>query len=167
MILPPPCSSLFPTRRSSDLPCSVPTVLNGSWQPYTAAGKTSLHTLAQELSGPPTTVRQFTPSDVLTFYAEAYDNRSAKKCVREGSMVVTTTVYNAQDAVVQRTVDDRPSPAPAGGNTTYPIRSSLPLTGLAPGGYVLEVAVTRHGVTDPSVARRIPFEVRRALYKSW
>ena len=147
-------------------PCSVPKVFNGSWQPYTAAvagvsaGRASTHTLAQELSGPPTTVRQFTPSDVLTFYAEAYDNRSAKQRAREGSMVVTTTVYNAQDAVVQRTVDDRPSPAPAGGNTTYPIRSSVPLTGVAPGGYVLEITVTRNGVPDPPVARRIPFEVR-------
>jgi VWFA-related protein len=147
-------------------PCSVPKVLSGSWQPYpdaaagVTAGMTSTQTVAQDLPGPPTTVRQFAPSDVVTLYAEAYDNRSAKKRTRQGAMVVTATIYNAQDAVVQRTVDDHPSPAQAGGSTTYPIRSNVPLTGLTPGGYVLEVAVAPQGEPESSVARRVPFQVR-------
>jgi len=146
-------------------PCSIPKVLDSSWQSYSDAatslkfGKVS-SVLPKLLPGPPTTVRQFTTSDVLSMYAEAYDNRSRKTRAREGAMVVTTTIYNEQDAVVQRTTEELQSPAPASGGSTYAIRSTVPLARLEPGAYVLEVALAPSGTPEPAVTRNVPFEVR-------
>ena len=147
-------------------PCTVAKTLDSAWQPYAAAssaltfGKTPKHTLAKELPAPPTTVRQFVPSDVLAFYAEAYDNRPAKKRNADGAMIVMTTIYNAQDAVVHRTVDEGRSPAPASGGSTYPIRSTVPLTAFEAGSYVLEIAIARQDDAEPIVRRSVPFRVR-------
>jgi hypothetical protein len=146
-------------------PCTVARIMDSVWQPYgdvksaLTFGKTSRHTLAKELPGPPTTVRQFTTSDVLAFYAEAYDNRSAKKRNKDGELVVMTTIYNAQDAVVHRTVNES-LPAPVSGGAAYPIRSTVPLTGFAAGAYVLEVAVAEGDAPEPLVRRSVPFRVR-------
>jgi VWFA-related protein len=146
-------------------PCPVPKVLDSSWQFYSDAatsvrfGKAS-SILPKVMPGPPTTVRQFTTSDVLSLYAEAYDNRSARTRTREGSLVVTTTIYDAQDAVVRRTTDEMQLPAPASGGSTYPVRTTMPLARLGPGAYVLEVALARYGDPEPALTRNIPFEVR-------
>jgi hypothetical protein len=146
-------------------PCSVPKVLDSSWQSYSDAatsvkfGKAS-SVLPKVLPGPPTTLRQFTTADVLSLYAEAYDNRSAKTRARGGAMVVTTTIYDAQGAVVHRTADELQSPAPQSGGITYPIRASMPLARLGPGAYVLEVALAPYVEPDAAVTRNIPFEVR-------
>jgi hypothetical protein len=146
-------------------PCSAPRVLDGPWQPYadaaqsTKLGKTP-SILSKALPGPPTTVRQFTAADVLSLYAEAYDNRPSKERARDGAMVVMTTIYDSQDAVVFRAIDEGLRPAPASGASTYPVRRTVPLTGLEPGAYVLEVALVLDGEPDPAVTRRLPFTVR-------
>jgi VWFA-related protein len=146
-------------------PCSVPKVVDSSWQSYADAatsvrfGKAS-SILPKVLPGPPTTVRQFATADVLSLYAEAYDNRSARTRSHEGAMVVTTTIYNAQNRVVAQTIAESQSPAPASGGITYPVRSTLPLARLGPGAYVAEVALAPYGKPDAAVTRNVPFEVR-------
>lgn len=146
-------------------PCPVPKVLDSSWQSYADAatsvrfGKAS-SILPKVLPGPPTTVRQLTTSDVLSLYAEAYDTRSATARLHEGPLVVTTTIYNAQNTVVQQTTDDLQSSAPASGGGTYPLRTTVPLARLGPGTYVAEVALAPYGAPDAAVTRNVPFEVR-------
>lgn len=146
-------------------PCSVPKVLDSSWQPYSDAAQTvkfggTSSVLPRAVPGSPTTVRQFTTADVLSLYAEAYDNRQANTRAREGAMVVMTTIYNAQNAVVHRTIDERLSAGPASGGTTFPVRGTVALAGLEPGAYVIEVALAPDGEPEPTVTRRVPFQVR-------
>jgi len=141
--------------------CVAPKVMNSPWLTYGAVvPPPSRHTLATALPGPPTTARQFAPSDVLTLYAEAYDNRTPKTRAGSGAMVVTTTIYDAQHAVAHRTVAEQAEPAVASGDLTYPIQRSIPLSGLERGGYVLEIAVTPYGEIEPAASRSVPFRIQ-------
>ena len=139
--------------------CTAPRVMNTSWQAYSTASPQTLHTLATGLPGPPTTTRQFSSSDVLSLYAEAYDNRSRVTRDREGAIVAVTTLYDARHTVMHRTMDEHRSPAGAA-PAAYPIRGSVPLATLPPGDYVLEVAVAPYGRSESSVSRRVPIQIR-------
>jgi hypothetical protein len=115
--------------------------------------------LATGLPGPPTTTRQFTSADLLSLYAEAYDNRSQAARDREGPVVATTTLYDAGNTIVHQATDDHLSPA-TGAPGTYAIRASVPLTTLSSGDYVLEVVVVPYGRSEPKVSRRVPIQIR-------
>ena len=140
--------------------CTAPRVLNTPWQPYSAAASQRTHTLATALPGPPTNVRQFDVADVLTVYAEAYDNRQAATRQRDGVPAVMTTISSAAGAVVYRTLEQHPAPASDGSAVVYQIRANVPLAGLTAGAYVLEVAVAPYGEAEPWATRRIPIQVR-------
>ena len=140
--------------------CTAPRVLNTPWQPYSAAAMQRTHTLATALPAPPTSLRQFDVADVLTMYAEAYDNRQAATRAREGVPAAMTTLYSAAGAVVYRTLEQHLAPASDGSGVVHQIRATVPLAGLTAGAYVLEVAVAPYGEAEPWATRRIPIQVR-------
>jgi hypothetical protein len=106
------------------------------------------------LTVPPTTSRQFAPSDTITVIGEVYDNR--KNDIRP--LRVTTSVADASGTVVYRSEEPIESFAFEPTRRSYRHRISIPLRGVAPGEYVLKVVVTGSG--DAPVTREVAIAVQ-------
>jgi VWFA-related protein len=85
--------------------------------------------------GPPTTAREFSRDDVLTLFAETYENRrkphrvTFSLALRDGGGRILDRLELARDS------DEKPA-----GASTYAFSPSLSLADVSPGSYVLEVA---------------------------
>jgi hypothetical protein len=100
---------------------------------------------------PATTVRTFRGGDELNIFAEIYDNHLATP-----HQITITTSLVALDGTVAFTSREQPSSTQlASTNGVYRLKKAIPLTGGAPGRYVIRVQA---GVTgdQPAVERTIP-----------
>ena len=107
------------------------------------------------LPGPPTTVREFSREDVLTIFAEAYEDRKKPH-------TVTFTLELRDDAGVmigshtsERTAKDKPKQA-----SVYAFAPTLSLEDVPAGRYVLHVEASSSLDRRKNVTREIPFSVR-------
>lgn len=125
----------------------------------TSGGASLLATLQGALSAPPTTMRDFGGDETLTLYVEAYDNGTRVEKVPPYEIVLTATLRDATDAVVREVSEKRASRAtrlPSGGHGfTMPV----PLEGIAPGDYVLQVEARSEREPGRPATRRIPVHV--------
>lgn len=117
---------------------------------------------AKLLPGAATSRRTFAKSDVLSFYAEVYENASSGPPRR---IDVTTRLIDeaGRDVVKSDEVLERGVAAAAGDkSTTYAVKRDLPLKDLPPGRYLLRVTAQLRGDTgeNGTVTRETSLTVR-------
>ena len=112
--------------------------------------------LKDVLPGPATAIRTFPRSDTLSIFAEVYDNRNTSP----HRVAIASTVL-ADDGRVMFTASDERSSADLQGKTGgYGYQQQIPLTGLAPGRYVLRIEARNLSSTSITTAREVEFHVR-------
>jgi VWFA-related protein len=110
--------------------------------------------LKQVLTVPPTVARAFSRADVLTVFAELYDN--PKQDV--APVAVLTTMTDAAGRVVYRAEEALEGGAFESPRRAYPHSATIALKDVAPGTYIVRVAASsRAGLT---VAREVSVTVR-------
>ena len=98
-------------------------------------------------------MRTFAPGEVLTAYAEIYDNVTQSP----HRLDVVTTIKPANS---DGNVFSQSSEAPAAQSIPYLVE--VPLKGLAPGAYVLRVEVRSRLGNGPGVFREVPLTITNA-----
>ena len=106
----------------------------------------------QALTTQPTIVRRFGPDDILTVWAELYDNRTAAALV----LPIETRILTASGSKIS--TRERVLAPSDGDPRRFDYRDRIELSGLVPGDYVLEIATKPKGVKKP-VRRLLPFTV--------
>ena len=112
------------------------------------------------LPAPPTTVRDFTLEDTITAYVEVYDNRRQLPNDTPYPIDLTTTLRNAEGAVVRTISQQKPSQGvrrPSGGHGFV---IPMPLSDLVPGPYLLEVEARTGREPEQAARRRIPIRIQ-------
>ena len=104
----------------------------------------------------PTASREFPRNDTLALFTEIYDN-IGKTAHR---VAITTSIIADDGQVVKTTSDERKSDELKGAGGGYGYTTQFPLTGLAPGRYVLRVAARSTLGTGDPVSRDVEFRVR-------
>ena len=107
------------------------------------------------LPGPPTTVREFSRDDVVTVFAEAYENRE-----KVHTVTVTFEVRDQAGKVHGRAVMERKTAEKPKGASAYVFAPSLTLEDVPPGPYVVHLTARSSLDSGKSVTREIPFSVR-------
>ena len=107
--------------------------------------------LADDLPGPPTAVRSFSPGDEVTTFAEVYDNA---KSLLQGVEIVFSVVSTANGRPLFSHVER--GAATSDGLVRFRTNWTVPTIS---GAYVLSVGARRPGATSTSVMRQIPFEI--------
>jgi VWFA-related protein len=108
--------------------------------------------LQARLPAPPTAARSFAPGDVLTAYAEIYDN--VTQSPHRLDIVTTIKPANSDSKVFSHS-----SEAPAS-TQSIPYLVEVPLKGLAPGAYVLRIDIQSRLGSGPGVSREVPFTIQ-------
>jgi len=107
------------------------------------------------LPGPPTTVREFSRDDVVTVFAEAYENREKAHAV-----TLTFEVRDPLGKVYGRAVMERKAAEKPKGASAYVFAPTLTLEDVPPGQYVVHLSARSSLDSSKSVTREIPFSVR-------
>jgi VWFA-related protein len=111
------------------------------------------------LPAPPSAVREFDRDDELAVFAEIYDNLGTATAHR---VVINTTVLSDEGKTVFSASDERRSDELSGSakGGGFGHQSKVPLSGLAPGRYVLRLdAKPTLGNSQP-VSREVEFRIR-------
>jgi VWFA-related protein len=109
--------------------------------------------LQRAMPAPPVALRSFPQDDEVLVFAEIYERAASTP----HSVDITTTVTANGGAVAWKHSDERSSSELQGANGGYGHTVRVPMSGLQPGRYVLNVeARSRLGQT---VTREVPFEV--------
>jgi hypothetical protein len=116
---------------------------------------------AKLLSGPATSARMFSTSDVVSLYAEVYENASSGPPRR---IDVTTRLIDeaGRDVVTARELLERGSSDARDKSATFPVRRDIPLKDVTPGRYLLRVDAQVRGETgaNGTVTRETALTVR-------
>ena len=108
------------------------------------------------LPSPPTAAREFPRDDTLAIFSEVYDNEGSTP----HKVDVTASILSDDGKVMFSKSDVRDSEELHGGSGGYGYTTTIPLSGFAPGRYVLRVdAKSRLGAGN-AVAREIEFRVK-------
>jgi hypothetical protein len=122
----------------------------------TASPDPSVNEFKDVLPAPPTASREFPRNDELAIFTEIYDNIGST-AHRIG---ITASVLSDEGKTVFTTSDERRSEELQGASGGYGYTTKIPLTGLAPGRYVLRVeAKSMLGNAEP-VKREVEFRVQ-------
>ena len=122
----------------------------------TANPDPSVNEFKDVLPSPPTALREFPRNDVLSVFAEVYDN-----AVKTPHRVEITCEVLADDGkVVLTQADQRKSEELQGSSGGYGYTTKLPLSPLAPGRYVLRITAKSFLGNTPPVTREVEFRVR-------
>ena len=105
---------------------------------------------------PPTTVRQFRAGDELMAFAEVYNNQSP-----HGPVDIYLVVAAEDGSVVLRRADGASGEHFTEGHGAYGFAIRVPLTGLAPGSYVLSMEARGEAGGSPrdAVTHSVPFRI--------
>jgi hypothetical protein len=87
---------------------------------------------------------------------EVYDNQPQPP----HKVDITTSVLTDEGRVVFKTAEERNSTELQGKSGGYGVTAQIPLTGFAPGLYVLKVEALSRAGTPVTVTREVPFRVR-------
>jgi VWFA-related protein len=108
------------------------------------------------LPGPVTATRDFNTGDVITLFGEVYENTTGA-----AHMVDIKTELRDEGGQVVRNVDEQRSSTELQGKSGgYGFVAPLPLTGVAPGLYVIHVEAQSRAASQPTVARDIEIRVK-------
>jgi VWFA-related protein len=111
--------------------------------------------LADELPGPPTTLREFTEGGTVAVYAEVYDNQFDHPHDLETSVVVT----NERGEIAFRTVETHSSRELTESRGLARVKAGIPLVNVRPGSYTLTVDARQAVNRSISAGRAVPFQV--------
>ena len=104
--------------------------------------------------GPPTTAREFSRDDVVTLFAEAYENRKKRHQVQ-----MSMELRDATGKVLDRLEMERTSPDKPKEPGIYVFSPSLSLEEVPPGSYVISVEA-KSSLEKKAVVRTVPITVR-------
>jgi hypothetical protein len=139
--------------------CQAGTTFSSTLSNYaTARGDTPL--LRDVLPAPPTTSREFGQSDILSLFAEVYDNSGRSRKDQPYSITLTAGLYDASGAAVRQVSGQRDSKAqkrPSGG---HGFTLTLPLSDMPAGSYVLRVVASSGRDEKHTASRAIPIRVK-------
>ena len=112
------------------------------------------------LPAPPTTDREFAPTETLSAFVEAYDD--ARRADGKGpySIELTATLQNSEGAIVRTEKQERRSSDPRRPSGGYGFVVPVPLAGLPPGPYLLQFEARTQGSLESVASRRVPIRVR-------
>ena len=114
--------------------------------------------LADFLPGPPVTTREFAPQDVLTLFAEFYENTPGAP---EHVVDLATTVRAADGRIVFEQREERSSADLQGAGGGYGYGPQIPLSDMAPGTYVIRVeGRSRADDADAIIGRDLLIRIR-------
>src|SRR3954447_197078 len=108
------------------------------------------------LPSPPTATRDFPQGDTLAIFSEVYDNLGKAP----HRVVMTATVLTDEGKTAFTTSDERRSEELQGASGGYGYAVQIPLTGIAPGRYVLRVEAKATTGNEPGVRREVEFRVK-------
>ncbi len=108
------------------------------------------------LPSPPTATREFPQGDALAIFSEVYDNLGKTP----HRVVMTATVLTDEGKTAFTTSDERRSEELQGASGGYGYAVQIPLTGIAPGRYVLRVEAKATTGNEPGVRREVEFRVK-------
>ncbi len=111
--------------------------------------------LAAALPKPATATREFASTDVLAYFIEVYDNTPA----RQHAVDFTTIVRDETGAELIRNVDPRQQNAATALPAVFDELTTLPLSTLKPGRYILTVQA-KSRVGQHVASRDVPFSIR-------
>ncbi len=114
------------------------------------------------LPAPPTTVREFAPTETLTAFVEVYDDglRSGKNAPTPYSIDLTTTLQSAAGATVKTVTRERTSSSGRRASGGHGFIVPVPLAGLPPGPYLLRLEARTPRSPELMVRRQIPIRIR-------
>jgi len=104
----------------------------------------------------PTASREFRAGDGLATFVEVYDNQPQPP----HKVDIATSILTDEGRVVFNTSEERNSTELQGKSGGYGVTTKIPLTGFAPGLYVLKVEAQSHAGKPVTVKREVPFRVR-------
>jgi hypothetical protein len=105
----------------------------------------------------PTTSREFSAGDIVEVFAEVYDNIRANAT----HTVDLAATLRADDGRLLLTRTEQRSSSELGGSSGgFGFRAELPLTGIAPGLYVIHVEARANTGDRPVVSRDVPIRIR-------
>jgi VWFA-related protein len=104
--------------------------------------------------GPPTTAREFSRDDVVTLFAEAYENRKKRHQVQ-----LAMELRDATGRVLDRLEMERTSPEKPKEPGIYVFSPSLSLAEVPPGSYVISVEA-KSSLEKKAILRTVPITVR-------
>jgi len=114
--------------------------------------------LADELPGPPPTLREFPEGGTVAVYAEVYDNQLDHPHDLETSVVVT----NERGEIAFRTVEMHGSRELTESRGLVRVKTGIPLVNFRPGNYTLAVDARQASNRAISAGRAVPFQVVQA-----
>jgi hypothetical protein len=114
--------------------------------------------LAEELPGPPTTLREFPEGGTVAVYAEVYDNQLDHPHDLETSVVVT----NERGEIAFRSVEMHSSRELTESRGLARVKTGIPLVNFRPGNYTLAVDARQASNRAISAGRAVPFQVVQA-----
>jgi VWFA-related protein len=117
--------------------------------------------LADELPGPPTTMREFPEGGTIAVYAEAYDNQLDRPHDLETSVVVT----NERGAIAFSTMETHSSRQLLESRGVVRMKVGIPLVNMRPGSYTLTVDARQAVNRSVSAGRAVPFQVVKTTEK--
>jgi VWFA-related protein len=110
--------------------------------------------LDKQLPSPITAAREFWPEEVVTLYAEVYENGRQQA----HTIDFTVDLRSSTGRTLSTFTAQRPSASGSAGS--YAFTAPITLEGLAPGSYVLHVAATSSAGSRATVTKDIPIRVR-------
>jgi VWFA-related protein len=131
------------------------TSASGSRVP-TTSGDGSGNEFKDVLPGPPTAMRVFPANDQLAIFTEVYDNLGSTP----HRVAITASVLSDEGKVVYSNADERRSEELKGAVGGYGYTGNIPLTGFAPGRYVLRVEAKSLIGKGETVQREVEFRVQ-------
>ncbi|HZI82432.1 MAG TPA: hypothetical protein VFF44_00870, partial [Casimicrobiaceae bacterium] len=122
----------------------------------TASPDPNVNEFKDVLPAPPTAAREFVQADTLTLFTEIYDNAVSTP----HRVAITASVLADDGKVVFTTSDERKSEELQGSTGGYGYRTQIPLSGIAPGRYVLRVEAKSLLGNSTPIKRELEFRVR-------
>jgi VWFA-related protein len=122
----------------------------------TASPDPSVNEFKDVLPAPPTASRDFPRNDVLSVFAEVYDNVGQTPHRVE----ITAAVLADDGKVMMTTSDERKSEELQGASGGYGYTTKIPLSTLAPGRYVLRISAKSLLGNSETVTREVEFRVK-------
>ena len=112
--------------------------------------------LKELLPGPPTTAREFSPSDTLALFTEIYDNRASAP----HSVEIRTMLRGDDGSLVFSDSQERSTKELQAARGGFGHTAQIPLSGVQPGRYVLKVEARSTLSGSSPVAREILIRIR-------
>lgn len=131
------------------------TSASSSRVPTTTADK-DVNEFKDVLPSPPTATRDFPQGDTLAIFTEVYDNLGKAP----HRVLLTASVLTDDGKTAFTTSDERRSEELQGASGGYGYQSQIPLTGMAPGRYVLRVEAKGTIAKEPTVSRDVEFRIK-------